>query len=344
MATIKDVARRAGVSISTVSYVQSCERPISEQTRAQVFRAMEELGYKTHAIARSLASKKTRILALLFPPMDREMGPTEFSFVSAAAKAAGELCYHLVLWMLKTDTVDELRSLLRENLVDGALLMEVRDNDFRIPVLNEENIPFHLVGQDRELLNASADDLDFTDAFEQALSLFTRHGRHRLCFINQSPASRERRYGPVIRAHEAFTEAVGQRGIEASELFVNSDAKSGFQAVSDLLEREPQVNGILVMNDRILSGVLKGIEAAGKRIPQDISVISVITSEPVASLYIPQLSTIEADWATIMRLAIQRLVEKTNDPNSSHEVRKHRCTLVERESTTPYTGEKERYP
>lgn len=344
MATIKDVARRAGVSISTVSYVQSGERPISEQTRAQVFRAMEELGYKTHAIARSLASKKTRILALLFPPMEREMGPSEFSFVSAAAKAARDLCYHLVLWILKTDTVDELHSLLRQNLVDGVLLAEVRDNDFRIPVLAAENIPFHLVGQDKELPNQCADDLDFTDAFEQALSLFAHYGRHRLCFINQSPASRERRYGPVIRAHEAFAEAVGRRGLAANERFANSDAQSGFQTVSDLLEREPEVNGILVMNDRILSGVLKGIEAAGKRIPEDISVISVITSSAVASLYIPRLTTVEADWDTIMRLAVQRLVEKTNDPNSPNELRKHRCVLVERESTTPYTGEKEIYP
>ena len=88
MATIKDVARRAGVTISTVSYAINGTRPVSEKTRAVIFQAMDDLGYRPHAMARALASKRTRILALLFSPLERGLGLTELEFVTCAADAA----------------------------------------------------------------------------------------------------------------------------------------------------------------------------------------------------------------------------------------------------------------
>ena len=71
MPTMHDVARRANVSISTVSYAINGTRPISEETRQRIFAAMEELGYQPHALARGLASKRSRIVALLYPTAER---------------------------------------------------------------------------------------------------------------------------------------------------------------------------------------------------------------------------------------------------------------------------------
>ena len=85
MATISDVARAAGVSASTVSYAISGMRPISEETRRRIFASMEDLGYQPHAMARGLASKRSRILALLYPMQYRSLGLTELGFVVAAA-------------------------------------------------------------------------------------------------------------------------------------------------------------------------------------------------------------------------------------------------------------------
>ncbi|WP_231980491.1 LacI family DNA-binding transcriptional regulator [Tessaracoccus coleopterorum] len=76
MATITDVARQAGVSVSTVSYALSGARPIRPATKARIEAAMAELGYQPNASARSLASRKTSVLAMLYPDADRGVGTT----------------------------------------------------------------------------------------------------------------------------------------------------------------------------------------------------------------------------------------------------------------------------
>ena len=88
MATIQDVAKRAGVSVSTVSYAVNGTRPISEETRQRIFAAMQELGYRPHALARGLASKRSRIIALLFPTPERGLGITELDGLSLQQRLA----------------------------------------------------------------------------------------------------------------------------------------------------------------------------------------------------------------------------------------------------------------
>ena len=83
LTTMHDVAKRASVALSTVSYAINGTRPITETTRQRVFQAMDELGYRPHALARRLASKPSRILALLFPILERGLGITELDFFTA---------------------------------------------------------------------------------------------------------------------------------------------------------------------------------------------------------------------------------------------------------------------
>jgi DNA-binding LacI/PurR family transcriptional regulator len=114
MPTMHDVARRANVSLSTVSYAINGTRPISEETRQRIFAAMEELGYRPHALARGLASKRSRILALLFPTSERGMGTTDLEFIVGAADTAREVGYHLVLWTSDINDAVELRQLIQQ--------------------------------------------------------------------------------------------------------------------------------------------------------------------------------------------------------------------------------------
>ena len=123
MPTMQDVAKRAGVALSTVSYALNGTRPISEETRQRIFQAMEELGYRPHALARGLASKRSRILSLLFSAPERGLGSTELEFVTSAAEAARENGYHLVLWSSEIHNLHELRQLIRQGLSDGMIVM-----------------------------------------------------------------------------------------------------------------------------------------------------------------------------------------------------------------------------
>src|SRR5512147_2519624 len=118
MPTMLDVAKRAGVALSTVSYALNGTRPISEETRQRIFTAMEELGYRPNALARGLASKRSRLIALLFSAPERGRGITELEFVTGAVNAARENGYHMVLWSFEVRDENELRQLIQQSLVD----------------------------------------------------------------------------------------------------------------------------------------------------------------------------------------------------------------------------------
>ncbi len=142
-----DVAKRANVALSTVSYAINGTRPISEETRQRIFAAMEELDYRPHALARGLASRRSRIIALLFPNPERGLGSTELEFVTSAADTARENGYSLVLWSSEMHDLNELRQLTQEGLVDGVTVMEVHLHDERINLLREVGFPFSMIGR-----------------------------------------------------------------------------------------------------------------------------------------------------------------------------------------------------
>ena len=132
MATITDVARLAGVSVSTVSYVVSGTRPISVSTSRKVRAAMDELGYQPNAFARGLASRRTRTLGLMFPTPERGLGVTELEFITSAAQACRRAKYQMVLWTTQIHESAELKALTGSGLVDGVIVMEVRLVDERV--------------------------------------------------------------------------------------------------------------------------------------------------------------------------------------------------------------------
>ncbi|NQU76079.1 MAG: LacI family DNA-binding transcriptional regulator, partial [Planctomycetes bacterium] len=161
MPTMLDVAKRAGVSISTVSYAINGTRPISEETRQRIFAVMEELGYRPHALARGLASKRSRIIALLFPTPERGLGITELEFVTSGADVARETGYHLVLWSSEMHDLSELQQLTQQGLADGVVVMEVHLNDERINLLRKIGFHFSMIGRCADTNGIGYVDIDF---------------------------------------------------------------------------------------------------------------------------------------------------------------------------------------
>src|SRR6266568_2272768 len=142
MATIRDVAQHAGVSVSTVSYVINGTRPISEATVTRVRAAMDELGYRPHALARGLATRRSRIIGLLFPTPERGLGVTELEFVTSVAEACRAVGYQMILWTAEVHERAELKALTGAGLVDGVIVMEIRLDDDRIGLLRDAGLPF----------------------------------------------------------------------------------------------------------------------------------------------------------------------------------------------------------
>jgi DNA-binding LacI/PurR family transcriptional regulator len=322
----------AGVSASTVSYALNGHRPISAETKAAIEAAVQRLQYRPNAIARSLASKRTHILAILFPHVEHGIGPSEIDLIMEAAKSTIQHGYQLVIWTLETNTDEELGQLLNQELVDGVILMEVHLNDRRIGVLQSREIPFILVGRDMERPEETYIDIDFSATMMDCLTYLKGLGHRRLAFINQSEVSFAAGYGPVVRTHVAFNQFCDNLGLAGREVFCDSDSAGVCGVTEQILTEYPETTAFISMNDRSLPGLIRGLENKRLRIPQDVSLVSIVSSAASVASFLPPITAFEMDIHTLMDSAVTQLAAKIDGRYAELKQRLIPCVLHERQS------------
>jgi DNA-binding LacI/PurR family transcriptional regulator len=336
MATIKDVAAMAGVSVSTVSYALNGNRSISEPKKKAIKEAARKLGYRPRAIARSLASGRTHIIAILFPPVDHGIGLPEIDLIMEASKNVMSRAYHLVIWTLQTDNPEELVQLISQELVDGVIMMEVHRKDRRIAVLRNAGIPFILLGRDDAAPGETYIDIDFFTTMMRCLVWLKELGHRRVVFINQSKRSFRNGYGPVIRTHEAFAELCHSLEIDGREYFCESSGEAVLGRMEEIFTACPGVTAFVVMNDRALPGIISGIVKQGFSIPDDVSIVSIVSSAAAAAAYMaPRLTLFEMDISRLIEATVSQLIAKIEGRYIEIPERLVPCTLREYQSAGP---------
>ena len=339
MPTIQDVAKAAGVSISTVSYVLSGSRPISPATKQRIHQAMAAIGYQPNALAKGLASRRSRIIALLMSPGDRDLGSTEMEFVSGAARAARAAGYHLVLWADSLESPADLAGLGGNGLVEAVLLMEVKLQDWRLAVLQGLGIPFALIGRPADPSGLDWVDIDFDRTIADAMLRLEAAGHRNFLLVNQSRQSHAAGYGPVVRILESYRRHCAERGLVGESVFCDSDAPAGLGCIQRAIADWPRTTAVLAMNDHALPGIMHGLQAAGRHIPDDISLVALLCSRRTANHYWPPLSIMEIPGAELGHLGITRLIgrieEAAADPLTPSLIP---CQWLERGTTGPAAG------
>ena len=330
-----DVAKRAKVSLSTVSYALNGTRPISEKTRQRVFEAVEELSYRPHPLARGLASKHSRILALLFPTLERGLGITELDFFTSAAAAARQNEYHLVLWSIDVNDSKELMELTQQGLADGVILMEVHMNDERVALLHQLDFPFSMMGRCAKEENINYADIDFEQTIRDSITYLTDLGHTHIGFINQSQEIYEKSYGPVVRTHNAFISTCQDLGLVGSFRFCLRTPQAGYETCQKFIDANPNMTALIVMNDRAVPGVMRAIADHGWHIPLDFSLVSIVSSERMAEMMIPPITTMDPPSADMARLAVELLIEELEGRQREISQVLLPCTLVVRGSSGP---------
>lgn len=334
MASMADVARRANVALSTVSYALNGTRPVSPKTHERIQRAMRELGYRPNALARGLASRRTRNIALVFPAVERGLGITELEFVTSAAEAAGEHGYHLVLWSTPVDDTDGLARLTQQGLVDGVLLMEVHLADDRVRMLRAEDVPFCLIGR-TDANDDSFADIDFAQTTRDAVAHLAGLGHTTIGFVNHSAASHQAGYGPSVRAAEGIEAAAAAHGVTVVSRFCHDSPAAGRRVFEELTAAAPEVSAVVLMNERAGAGVLAGIAERGQRVPEDYSVLSIVSSARVAEMTSPPLTTFTPPSADLGRLGVRVLIDNLEGRSGPPVQQLLPCALVLRDSTGP---------
>lgn len=309
-----DVARRARVAPSTVSYALSGQRTISPSTRQRVLQAIAELGYKPNELARSLASRRSRIVALLLPASQRGIGFTEMEFATGAAQAARELDHQLVLSVTNQNTADQVAELNEGGLIAGAILMEVRLNDERIALLRDAGIPFSMIGRPQDPDGIDCADIDFDQTARDAVKHLVELGHRRIAFLNHSASDVSASYGPSVRAAAGFRRAAAEFSVGYLERPCGEDTESGEAAFHELIAADPELTGIAIMNDRATAGVLSAIEQIGANVPRDFSVVSIASSTRVTEMFRPRLTTLEPQAIELGRMGARLLIAALQAP------------------------------
>jgi DNA-binding LacI/PurR family transcriptional regulator len=330
-----DVARLAGVSASTVSYALTGARPISAATRERIQQAMEALGYTPNAFARGLKSKRSRIIALLFPRDGRDLGLSTFEYILGASDHAQELGYHLLLWTTEAEALDELAQLARQGLVDGALLMEVRLRDLRLDVLHEAGLTFVMIGR-----TADSAALDFADTnFDQCAQLAVDHlvalGHRHFGFVNLNASAIRAERGNAIRLRAGILSAAATVPAQVTALTCESSITGGRAAFADLLAQDPAATAVIAFNEQAIPGIMTAAADRGLRIPDDFSILAVDMPAQAALMTTPTITTVGPTAAALGRAAAAMLIDRIEGVTTGVTQMLFDGELVLRESTGP---------
>jgi DNA-binding LacI/PurR family transcriptional regulator len=306
--TMRDVAERAGVSIATVSFVVNNSKPVSAKTRERIEQAMLELGFQPNFVARALASRRTHIIALAYPAQEHPLDRSGLEFVLSAARRAKASHHHLVIWPIANEA-DELMALVGQRLVDGVVLMEVQLDDARVDALQACGLPFALIGRTRDPEGLAYVDIDFDATMEAALDHLQGLGHRNIVFAcGSSDEPGYRLYGPFVRQESAYRRLMEERGLTPRILYTGPDAQAATQAAVDLEALAPEATAVLVGGEQIASGLMAGLRRRGRRIPEDISVMSTVASRATAATCFPTLSIVASPGVELGRLAVDALL------------------------------------
>lgn len=309
-ATMKDVAERAGVSIATVSFVINNTKRVTPETRLRIETAMADLGFRRNVVARALASRRTRIIALVYPALEHRIGGSIADFITSAARASSAADYHLVVWPISQDAT-ELAALVGQGLVDGVLLMEVQLEDARVEVLRGLDIPFALIGRTRDVSGLDYVDIDFDTSMQLALDHLIELGHRETVLLSGSQEKTSYRlYGPYEREEAAYRRITEEQGMRAVVMRCAQSAIAGRDAAARLSAEAPEATAVLAADEASAAGLVAGLHQLGRRIPADLSVISVLTSKEMAAVSDPPLTLVTAPGLELGALGVEALLRR----------------------------------
>lgn len=310
--TIADVARHAGVAVSTVSYVLSGKRAISAGTRQRVLASIRTLGYHPHAGARALASKRANVVALVLPLRAGMHLPVLMQFATTVVTTA-RAHQHDVLLVTADEGEAGLLRVAGSALVDGLILMDVELQDRRVPLLRKLPRPSVLIGLPADPAGLTCVDLDFAGAGARCVEHLAGLGHRELALLGAPPVVYDRNTSYAVRTRAGFLAAAGERGLAAVALPCEESAEAVHAEVADLLAGRPGLTGLVVHNEAAVSHVLAALVGLGRRVPEDVSVVAICPDE-LAERARPALTSVLVPAEQVGHRAVTLLMHQLSDP------------------------------
>ena len=334
MATIKDIAKAAGVSVTTVSRALNGHSDVSEKTRAKIKKLADEMLYRPNAVARSLVSKRTRTIGVILSEMKRagSKDALAFEILCGINDRASQLDYEILLF--STDP-NKQRSksysdLCRERNVDGAILSGLRVTDpYLEEVLQQSRFPCVLI--DIPLAGEWVGHVttDNIDGAKSAVRHLLELGHRRIAMINghqEAAVSKDRLAGYILALQEA--------GIAYDPSLVYDgrfSEEGGSESMERILTDHPDVTAVFSASDLMVLGAFKTLEARGVKVPDQLSIVG-YDDIVIASYCSPKLTTVRQDKYDLGYQAAQLVIDMLEGRKVNHKIVLSNQLIV-REST-----------
>lgn len=310
--TIKDVAKAANVSPSTVSRVIADSPRISEKTKRKVRKVMEELGYHPNFIARSLASQSTQVIGVVFPSSGNLAFQNPFfsEVLRGISEGAHEKHYgiQLTTGVTEEEIYQDVVKMVQGGQVDGIILLYSKINDQVIDYLLEKDFPFVVVGKPYEYVEKITHvDNDNVGAAKETTEYLLQLGHKRIGFIGGN----ENLMVTVTRL-EGYKQALQGANIPIrKEYIIHEDflVSGGKQAILKLLSLPEPPTALLVTDDLMALGVLQSLLLHGLEVPRDLSVVS-FNNVLISRLANPPLTSVDIRILDLGMEAVKQLISK----------------------------------
>lgn len=275
MTTITDVAKAAGVSVSTVSRALRGLDRVSPQTRARVARAATELHYVASPTAASLASGRTKVVAVVAPFLTRWFFATLISGVEKALRHHG---HHVLLIDLESEDFDTRLQLSQSMLwkrVDGIIVLSVPLDEQEQALIEGLGLPAVTIGN--RIRQWSCVRIDDRAAMDSAVGHVLDLGHTRVAYIGAVAPSNAMHQTPQDR-YDAFADAMAAHGLDCPKRWVVESDWTAAGAMLDIqrvLADHPRPTAVVAASDEMAFGVMAAARRAGLAVPQDLSVIGI---------------------------------------------------------------------
>ena len=309
MATIKDVARKAGVSVTTVSRALNDYSDVNINTKEHIKRVAKELNYVPNRAAQNLVKKENKTLALILSGLEQEGGKDNivYRILAGMFKYADEIGYEVVLYT--TDSAHQRAKsyvdFCREHNISGAVLNGIRLDD---PYLEETiavNLPVVLVDVDLDDHPIACVTIHNERAAFEAVDLLIKSGHKNIGLLNgriEADVSLKREAG--------YRHAMKSHGLTINEdwvTYADYIEATAYEKTKVLIGEHPELTALFCTSDMMAFGAYKAIKELGLRIPEDISIMG-FDDVPLAKYANPPLSTVRQDFYLMGYYAARQLI------------------------------------
>lgn len=334
-ATIRDVARLAGVSHSTVSRVLNDKGVISEETKQRIYAAMEELKYVPNDFARSFASGSPHTIALVIDVDNASDYANNFfnNTVFGIETAAHRSGYNLMVANGSEDFggTDGIERLVAGKRIDGIVFPESIVNPGFLQKLEELQFPNVILGRPKDIdMESDWVDINNTQAGALAVKHLLGNGYRRIAFVSDG-------YDKLFNQDriEGYCRELTAEGIAVDQSLIihgEADHESGCACARELLTPESRPDAIICSNDRMALGVLRTAKAMGIRVPEELGIVC-CDNTAVTELAQPDITSIDVDTFELGLQVAETLINRIENAAASIRQILLSTRIIEREST-----------